>query len=233
MQDTILQEVKYTSLNGESALLTERIIVETPLAIRVNGKNLATAMITATMEKEFVTGFLFGRGIIGSAGDIESFKIKDNTAEVRVRGDAGKRGKKAPTDSDLTVRKEDIFDCVRAILKSEIFEETEAVHSAGLFQNGSEAICIAEDLGRHNAFDKVIGYALLNGIDFNDVLAASTGRQPSEMILKCMNAGIPIISTKGVPTTLAIEMAEEARITIAGLVRGETMLVYSTPARIL
>jgi FdhD protein len=233
MKDRILQDVEYTGLNGKRALLTERIIVETPLLIRVNDRNVATAMITATMEKEFVTGFLFGRGIIGSAGDIESLEIRDNTAEVRVRGDARKREKKTPADSGLTVRKEDVFDCVRAILKSEIFEETEAVHSAGLFRNGSEVVCIAEDLGRQNAFDKVIGYALLNGIDFNDVLAASTGRQPSEMILKCMNAGIPIIATKGVPTTLAVELAEEARITIAGLVRGETMLVYSTPARIL
>ena len=148
MQDKILQEVEYTSLNGESARLTERIIVETPLAIRVNGKNLATAMITAMMEKEFVTGFLFGRGIIGSADDIESLEIRDNTAEVRVRGDAPKGKKKKTSDSELTVRKEDIFDCVRAILKSDIFEETEAVHSAGLFRNGSEAICITEDLGR-------------------------------------------------------------------------------------
>jgi FdhD protein len=233
MKDKILQEVEYTGLNGERALLTERIIVETPLAMRVNGRNLATAMITAAMEKEFVTGFLFGRGIIGSADDIKSLEIRDNTAEVKVRVDAVKPEKKAPADSNLTVRKEDVFDCVRAILKSEIFEETEAVHSAGLFRNGSEVACIAEDLGRHNALDKVIGYALLNGIDFNDVLAASTGRQPSEMILKCMNAGIPIIATKGVPTTRAIELATEARITIAGLVRGETMTVYSTPARIL
>jgi FdhD protein len=233
MQDKILQEVEYTGLNGEPTLLTERIIVETPLAVRVNNRNVATAMITATMEKEFVTGFLFGRGIIGSASDIVSLQIRDNTAEVRIQDNARKREKKIPADSDLTIRKEDVFDCVRAILKSDIFEETEAVHSAGLFRNGSEVVCIAEDLGRHNAFDKVIGYALLNSIDFNDVLAASTGRQPSEMILKCINAGIPIIATKGVPTTLAVELANEARITIAGLVRGETMLVYSTPARIL
>jgi FdhD protein len=233
MQDKILQEVEYTGLNGEPTLLTERIIVETPLAVRVNNRNVATAMITATMEKEFVTGFLFGRGIIGSASDIVSLQIRDNTAEVRIQDNARKREKKIPADSDLTIRKEDVFDCVRAILKSDIFEETEAVHSAGLFRNGSEVVCIAEDLGRHNAFDKVIGYAMLNSIDFNDVLAASTGRQPSEMILKCMNAGIPIIATKGVPTTRAIELATEARITIAGLVRGETMTVYSTPARIL
>ena len=100
------------------------------------------------------------------------------------------------------------------------------------FPSRQRTICIAEDLGRHNALDKVIGCALLQGVDFSQTLAASTGRQPTEMILKCRNAGIPIIATKGVPTTLAVEMAEKAGITIAGLVRGKTMIVYSHPERI-
>ena len=125
-----------------------------------------------------------------------------------------------------------MFDCVRAILKSEVFTETEAVHSAGLFHEGQKTICIAEDLGRHNALDKVIGGGLLKNVDFSTILAASTGRQPLEMITKCLRANIPIIATKGVPTTLAIETAEKAGITIAGLVRGDTMTVYSHPSRI-
>jgi FdhD protein len=112
-------------------------------------------------------------------------------------------------------------------LKSKVFIETEAVHSAGLFLDGKETIAIAEDLGRHNALDKVIGSGLLQNVDFSRTLAASTGRQPSEMILKCRNAGIPIIATKGVPTTLAIDMACEVGVTIVGLVRGSTMIVYS------
>jgi len=233
MKDKVLQKVEYTSLNGERASLTERIIKETPLAIRVNGKHVATAMIMAAMETEFVVGFLFGQGIIGSAADIESITVKGDEANVSVQASKGTPKKKSTVDSDLLVRKEDVFDCVRAILKSDIFDETEAVHSAGLFRNGSEAVCIAEDLGRHNALDKVVGYGLLHDVDFGDMLAASTGRQPSEMILKCINAGIPIIATKGVPTTLAINLANQAGITIAGLVRGDTMTVYSTPARIV
>jgi FdhD protein len=185
------------------------------------------------MEKEYVTGYLFGQGMINSANDIESIDIEDNNAGVTLRKTLS--GKKAGpvVDSTLVVRKEDVFDCLRAILKSEIFEETEAVHSAGLFLNGSEAICIAEDLGRHHALDKVIGYGLMQDIDFGRTLAASTGRQPSEMILKYRNAGIPIVATKGVPTTLAVEMAKVAGISIVGLVRGDTMVVYSTPARIV
>jgi FdhD protein len=233
MKNRVLEKVEYTELNGGRVVFAENIIKETSLTIRVDNKHIATAMIMATMEKEFVIGHLFGQGIIGSAADIESLKIKENETDVTLRANMRIPEKKSTVNSDLIIRKEDVFDCVRAILKSEIFDETEAVHSAGLFRNGSETVCIAEDLGRHNALDKVIGYGLLNSINFGDMLAASTGRQPTEMILKCINAGIPIIATKGVPTNQAIGLANTAGITIAGLVRGDTMIVYSTPARII
>ena len=101
-----------------------------------------------------------------------------------------------------------------------------------MFTPGSEAICLAEDIGRHNALDKVIGYGLLYDTDFSNTFIASTGRQPSEMILRCCQANIPVIATKGVPTTLAIDIAGKAGLTIAGLVRGDTMIVYSNPSRI-
>ncbi len=232
MKDKILEKVEYTRVNGGCTASSERIIKETALTIRIDGNHYATAMIMATLEKEFVIGHLFAQGVIHSAGDIRSITIKNNTAEVTLSDTRNKNAGSREINSELKVRKEDVFDCVRAILKSEVFTETEAVHSAGLFLDGKEAICIAEDLGRHNALDKVIGYGLLHDIDFRQTLAASTGRQPSEMILKCRNVNIPIIATKGVPTTLAIEIAEKAGITIAGLVRGKTMIVYSHPERI-
>jgi len=232
MTNKILKKVEYTRVNGGCTAAAERIIRETALAIRIDGKHYATAMIMATLEKEYVVGHLFAQGVIRTAADIKSISVKDNTAEVALAETIDKTPLPPTIDSDLKVSKEDVFDCVRAILKSDVFSETEAVHSAGLFLHGKETVCIAEDLGRHNALDKVIGCGLLHGIDFRHTLAASTGRQPTEMILKCRNTGIPIIATKGVPTTLAIEMAEKAGITIAGLVRGSTMIVYSHPERI-
>ncbi|MCK4274458.1 MAG: formate dehydrogenase accessory sulfurtransferase FdhD [Dehalococcoidales bacterium] len=231
MNDKILKKVEYSGVNGGCTASSERIVRETALSIRIDGEHFATAMLMATMEKEFVVGHLYAQGIIAGAADIKSITIKDNVADVKLSGARSKTGPRL-VHSDLKVRKEDVFDCVRAILKSEVFAETEAVHSAGIFLNGKKPVCIAEDLGRHHALDKVIGYGLLHNIDFSKTLAASTGRQPSEMILKCRNAGIPIIATKGVPTALAVEIAGEAGITIAGLVRGDTMIVYSHPERI-
>jgi FdhD protein len=231
MQYNILKTVEYTRVNGGCKAASERIVRETALTIRVDGRHYATAMILAAQEKEFVIGNLYVQGIIKSADDIKSLTVKNNVAEVKLAGNK-KNAVPPPVHSKLKVSHQDIFNCVKAILKSEIFSETEAVHSAGLFLDGKDTIGITEDLGRHNALDKVIGDGLLQKIDFGRTVAASTGRQPSEMILKCRNAGVPIIVTKGVPTTLAVEIAGEAGITIAGLVRGNTMIVYTHPERI-
>ena len=232
MPDKILKKVEYTRVNGGFTTARERIVRETALTINIDRKPFATAMILATMEKEFVIGHLFGQGIISGIKDIKSIIVKDNTAEVVLVENRTERNNVSAVKSDLKVNRDDVFQCVRAILKSEVFTETEAVHSAGLFLMGHETVCIAEDLGRHNALDKVVGYGLLKNMDFGNALVASTGRQPSEMIYRCRNAGIPILATKGVPTTLGVETAIEAGITIAGLVRGSTMTVYSHHSRI-
>jgi FdhD protein len=232
MKDKVLENVEYTAVNGGCKQAAERIVKETALTIRIDDRQYATAMILAGMEKEYVTGHLFAQGVIRRATDIRELTIRNNAVEVIIKDDPGKKRTVRKIHSDLKVHRDKIFTCVRAILKSEIFAETEAVHSAGLFLEGKEPVCIAEDLGRHHALDKVIGYGLLHDVDFSRTVAASTGRQPLEMINKYLNCGIPIIATKGVPTTLAVEIAEKAGITIAGLVRGETMIVYSHPERI-
>jgi FdhD protein len=228
----ILKRVACMRVNSECTRAGERIIRETAFTVKVNGRHFITAMLMARLEKEFVCGNLFTSGIIDKAGDIAVLTISNNIADVTMAGKKPEERVSGGIHSGLRVKPEDIFACVRAILKSDIFSETEAVHSAGLFLEGKEPVGIAEDLGRNHALDKVIGIGLLKNTDFSRTVAASTGRQPAEMIIKCHRAGIPIIATKGVPTTLAVEMAVEAGITIAGLVRGSTMTVYSHPERI-
>jgi len=232
MESKILKKVQYTRVNGALINASERIARETALKVMVDGEHYTTAMILAIMEKEYVIGQLYVQGVINGVADIVSIEIENSVADVRLADKREKRDISQNICSDLVVRKENVYSCVRAILKSPVFEETEAVHSAGLFLNGEETVSIAEDLGRHNALDKVIGAGLLKNVDFNRTLAASTGRQPAEMILKCLSAGIPIIATKGVSTSMAVELAEKTGITIAGAVRGDTMIIYSNPERI-
>ena len=225
-----LQPVELTRVNGGYQCITERIIRETALTLLVNGEVYATAMIMAGMEREFALGHLYAQGIIAGTSQITSITVDGTTVDITLNAQKTTRGR--PVVSDLSVDHSCVFNSVKAILKSGVFAETEAVHSAGLFLEGTDTIAIAEDLGRHHALDKVIGAALLRKTDLTRVLAASTGRQPTEMIYKCRNAGIPIIATKGVPTSLAVTVAAQNGITIAGLVRGPRMIVYSHPERI-
>jgi len=232
MLSNILKEVQFTRADTDLTPASERIARETALVVFVDGHHFATAMILATLEKEYVIGHLYTQGLINDAADIVSIEIKNDIADVKLKTDIEKRVVSQEVNSNLKVGKEDVFECVQGILKSPVFAETEAVHSAGLFLYGRKTVAIAEDLGRHNALDKVIGNALLKNVDFSKTLATSTGRQPTEMILKCCSAGVPIIATKGVPTSLAVELAEKAGITIVGLVRRDSMIVYSHPERI-
>jgi FdhD protein len=232
MDNKILKKISYTKVDGELKPADARIIREAALTVFVDGKHFATAMIMAAREKEYVVGHLYIQGLINNAEDIVALEIENSIAQVQLRPGIEKRALSQAVISDLKVDKEDVFQCVSAILTSPVFSETEAVHSAGLFLGGKETVAIAEDLGRHNALDKVIGAALLENADFSQIMAASTGRQPTEMILKCRSAGIPIVATKGVPTSLAVELAEESGITIVGRVRKNGMIIYSHPERI-
>jgi len=232
MESKILETVEYTRVDGGARKAAERIIKETALTVNIGGKHYVTAMLLAGMEREFIFGHLLTQGIIQNVRDIRSLTIRNNVAEVALIGSGKKPLINRKISSKLKVKANDILNCVKTILKSEVFTETEATHSAGLFLHGSEAVCIAEDLGQHNALEKLIGHGLLHKVDFSQTVAASSGRQLAEIIVKCRNANIPIIAAKGAPTTLAVEIAEKAGVTIVGQVRGKNMTVYSHPERI-
>jgi FdhD protein len=224
-KDRSVEWVEYTKVNAEITKVKERVVTELGLSIIINGEHFATAMITPMMEKEFIIGYLFGRGVIENIADIESITVKDNIAEVTLLEERDRAKGPAEIHSDFKVSGEDIFDGVNAILKSKIYAETEAIHSAGLFRQGAEPICIAEDVGRHNALDKVIGYALINKIDFRNTFAASTGRMVSDMVSKICRANIPVVATKTAVTKLGVEIGQKCGLTIIGFVRDKGMKI--------
>jgi FdhD protein len=248
-KDRSVDWVEYTKVNAEVTKAKERVVTELDLSIIINGRHFATAMITPMMEKEFIIGHLFGQGVMENVVDIKSITVKDNIAEVTLTKKEDKAKRSPETHSDFRVSREDIFDGVNAILKSKIYAETGAIHSAGLFKRGAEPICIAEDVGRHNALDKVIGYALNNKIDFRNTFVTSTGRMVSDMVSKICRANIPIVATKAAVTKLGVEIGERYGVTIIGFVRDmgmkvttdtdvritteRVMKIYTNPERIL
>ncbi|MGO1544620.1 MAG: formate dehydrogenase accessory sulfurtransferase FdhD [Gulosibacter sp.] len=115
----------------------------------------------------------------------------------------------------------------------DIFDRTGGLHAAGLFATDGTILCVREDVGRHNAVDKVIGWALREGkLPLRDTVMQVSGRASFELVQKCYLAGIPIMSAVSAPSSLAADLAEEVGITLAGFSRGDRVTLYTHPDRI-
>ena len=173
-------------------------------------------------------------------------KIKDKTAATQTGTSGGieytdaKGSEKsalsdAPVsrviDSDIDIEIEDIYRATKEII-SDLWTKTGGVHCSVLFREGGEIVAVMTDVGRHNTVDKVVGSAILNGIDLSRCFLGCTGRQPYGMVKKCMNAGIPIIISKAASTADGIRLARKSGITLICFARGDRFTIYSNPQRV-
>ena len=114
-----------------------------------------------------------------------------------------------------------------------VFERTGGLHAAGLFDVGGELVCMREDVGRHNAVDKVVGRMMLDGrLPARETILVVSGRAGYEIVQKSINAGIPVLAAVGAPSSLAVALAREFKQTLVGFLRGERFNVYSAPERL-
>jgi FdhD protein len=136
--------------------------------------------------------------------------------------------------SPLTITPSQIFGLLDRLQEIQtVFQATGGTHAVALAAPGGEIFIPAEDVGRHNAMDKVIGRAVLTGQDFTGLVALLSGRISFEMALKCIRAGIPVLAAVSAPTTMALELAQELNLTTVGFVRGQRLNIYTAPHRLV
>lgn len=229
---------------------THDVVEELPIALFINGRHAMTAMMTPVRLEDFVTGYLFTEQIIKSVDEIESVKVEKNRISVLTKnvfksfgpkrtilsGCGGSTSyidiEKLPRiESDLVIKPQTISNSVKTALDSEIHRITGGIHFVGLF-NANGAVAISEDIGRHNALDRVIGYGLNHRIDLLQTYVVSSGRISSEMVRKCLIAQVPVVISRGATTTLAISIAEKAGLTLIGFARGGKMNIYTHAQRV-
>jgi FdhD protein len=135
-------------------------------------------------------------------------------------------------ESKITISSEKISLLIADFQKmSTLFKETGGVHSAAL-SDGKEILLFAEDLGRHNALDKIFGEALEKGSALSDKVILTSGRLTSEMVIKILKRGVPVLASPSAPTDMAVRLARQMNLTLVGFARGKRMNIYSASERV-
>ena len=231
-------------------------VKEYPLALKVNGVELATLVASPHDLQYLVAGFLRMQGMIRVPGDLLTLSVcpEFGAASVRIRGDlppalsptlttgcgagvsfhvpaAAGKPVQIPSAGPF-YPPEALFSAMAVLARAaERYRTSGGIHSAAV-SDGERLLLHAEDIGRHNTLDRIAGEALLRGIDLSGTILATSGRVSSEMASKAASLGISVIASRTSPTDLAVRICGELGITLAGYVRGRRFNVYAHPERI-
>lgn len=234
--------------------LSECVAVEEVCQIILNDKHVASMACSPANLRELAVGYLISEGIVGEINSVaEPIKTPDGytlkvSAEQLIDEDglakrivtSGCGGGKSFADIALdettdepmlgmyvTVSREQLAQLAKEMAAgSEVFRQTGGVHSAAVC-SAEEIIFQTDDIGRHNAVDKVIGWAKLNNVELEDKILLSTGRISAEIVLKAARSQISIVASRGAPTSRALNYAQRLGLTVVGFVRGKRMTVYT------
>lgn len=250
----------------------DRIAVEEPMEVRVNGAPFAVIMRTPGADAELAAGFLLAEDVIRDAAELGAIEVCEST-DVESRGNVlnvtvvdgaverlafrlgerrqvmmtascglcgrrtidSLRSRVAAVSGRWTIARDVLVSLPGQLRAAQrVFEATGGLHAAGLFERQGQLRIVAEDVGRHNAVDKIVGRRLLeDALPLDDTGLIVSGRTSYELVQKALLAGIPLVAAVSAPSSLAVQLASETGITLCGFVRGETFNIYAHPQRIV
>ncbi|MCF6093008.1 formate dehydrogenase accessory sulfurtransferase FdhD [Microaerobacter geothermalis] len=248
-------------LSGKKESCEDFVVKEYPLTIYIHEQEIATLVCSPNHMDELIIGFLAGEGMISDREDIQDLSINDKQGQAYLtlaqlkgfsREMINKRilssccGKSRASfyffndsrtakrvSSSITLEYKQCFYLMEQLQSQSLeFLQTGGVHNAAL-ASPKELILSRYDIGRHNALDKLFGYALKEQLDLKDKIIVFSGRISSEILLKVSKMGIGILLSKSAPTSLALDMAHDLGITTVGFIRRGQMNVYTHPHRII
>ncbi len=246
---------------GERRLTDDEVVVEAPLTIYINGRELVTLLCTPDKLESLALGFLRSEGLLNSLDDVAALRLRDDrgAVEVELKNKGGLLEKlygrrtitsgcgkgtifysaldalrSSPVRGDsVTLTAGEVHALMRELQeRATLFKATGGVHAAAL-AGGGKILIFCEDIGRHNAVDKIIGECLRQGLAMEDKVLVCSGRLSSEILLKAAKLRLPMLISRAAPTTLSIELAQTLNITLVGFVRGRRMNIYTHPHRVI
>jgi FdhD protein len=242
----------YLRVKGDQAEeVRGEVVREQPLSVFVNGEKFLTLLCSPMQLEALVIGYLWMEKVIGDLAEIARVEVSavDGRAEVTLTHAVSLPTERILTSgcgggitfridhrlfprlhsrvrvhaADLGARMKDLFDAAVH------YQRSRGIHGAAL-ADPDRLLLVAEDVGRHNAVDKIKGEALLRGIATEERLLVSTGRISSEMLLKAARMGVPVVASRTSPTEMAVALAEQLGVTVCGYVRSDTLNVYAGDA---
>ncbi|MFC1976921.1 formate dehydrogenase accessory sulfurtransferase FdhD [Chloroflexota bacterium] len=229
------------------------------LTIFLNGQEVVTLLCSPGNLDYLAAGFLFSEGILKSKDEIKKMEVDDWMGTARIETEADMKpdsrlfskrliasgcgggatfysvddAATQKVESQMKISADEVFTLVNEFQHgSEVYLTTHGVHSAAL-SDGKSILIFGEDIGRHNAIDKIFGKCFLEDIPTDDRIIISSGRISSEILHKVAKRSIPIIVSISAPTSLGVKIAEELGITLIGSVRGKKMNIYTNNWRIV
>ena len=258
--DSEIEKIEILRLTEEGRESIEDIVVrESPITIILNNEELVTMLCSPKSLDFLAVGFLFSEGLLESKEEIKNVLVDENRGIVRVNTKEEKdvdneflfkrmitsgcgRGASFYQASDAENREQiksnmkittmEVLELMKEFQqKSDVFRETGGVHSAALC-DPKNLLIFHEDIGRHNAIDKIFGECMMEGIPTEDRIVVTSGRISSEILLKVSRRDIPIIISKSAPTNLGVRLANELGMTLLGFARGKRVNAYTNDWRI-
>ncbi len=234
----------------------DQVAVEEPLEIRAGGRPVAVTMRTPGHDEELALGFCLAEGLRPREARLPA-DLAANAVEIDLAGvDPARLERRFYTSSSCGVCGKGALEAVaveaprveaplrlplavvaslpdRLLAAQAAFAATGGLHASGLFSAAGELLCVREDVGRHNALDKVVGWAFRQGLlPLAEQALCVSGRLSFELVQKAAVAGCPVLVGVGAPSSLAVELAADRGLTLCGFVRGGAVTVYSEPWRV-